>query len=247
MAAASAMAAAIAAATSGGGAGGFLSFGDSVPTSRAAGASKRKRKIGKDAESSDSEEQKKQPPPKKEKKKKEEEERLMQDGPRESVEDLARAADSDMAACELVRRFVRAALSDWSTAAKGRKLAGLSEKNASMPSAKALQPLVDLVEMRLPGDPEASKVEKVCRDTLAGKYVKAEEAYLQLTIGNAKWPIGGGVFTSSDGPEAGNRMWGVKDRKVEATSSILDDAAQKTAIQNLKRLVTFVQTLRQGK
>ena len=29
------------------------------------------------------------------------------------------------------------------------------------------------------------------------------QAYLELTIGNSKWPIGGGEFLSSDGPQPG--------------------------------------------
>ena len=29
------------------------------------------------------------------------------------------------------------------------------------------------------------------------------QVYLELTIGNSKWPIGGGEFLSSDGPQPG--------------------------------------------
>ena len=38
---------------------------------------------------------------------------------------------------------------------------------------------------------------------LAHEHLAAEKVYLELTIGNSQWPIGGGEFLSSDGPQPG--------------------------------------------
>mmetsp|Transcript_48821 Transcript_48821/g.123857 ORF Transcript_48821/g.123857 Transcript_48821/m.123857 type:complete len:246 (+) Transcript_48821:76-813(+) len=163
----------------------------------------------------------------------------------ETLASLAAAAGSPegLSAPVLVRRFVASVLAEW-----GRlRAAGANASSeacaiaaAKPPLREALQPFIDLVEMRRPGDPDAVKVEKVCSHCLAGEHLAAEQVYLELTIGNVKWPIGGGSFLSSDGPQSGNRMWGQKTRSVEKTASILDDNAQRAAIQGLKRLVTFV-------
>eukprot|EP00933_Yihiella_yeosuensis_P065275 TRINITY_DN68993_c0_g1_i1.p1 TRINITY_DN68993_c0_g1~~TRINITY_DN68993_c0_g1_i1.p1 ORF type:complete len:250 (+),score=86.70 TRINITY_DN68993_c0_g1_i1:69-818(+) len=169
--------------------------------------------------------------------------------PQETLEELSREIPS-LAADAIVRRYVRAALRDWKKmrAEGGNRLEGLSEADkavatAAPPPEASLRPLIDLVEMRAPGDPESAKVEKVCRFSLEGNNLQAEQAYIDLTIGNVKWPIGGGNFLSSDGPQEGNRMWGQKERKVDATPSLLDDGAQKTAIQGLKRLISFAKVL----
>ena len=44
---------------------------------------------------------------------------------------------------------------------------------------------------------------EVCRMALAHEHLAAEKVYLELTIGNSQWPIGGGEFLSSDGPQPG--------------------------------------------
>lgn len=227
---------------------GFISFSGPVPLGRAAAAAKRKREAEKAAEassSSDSEDsadgkkggnsaaKAKAAPP------------AAPSDPKESVAELAKAAKGEeIMGPMLVRRFVRAVLHDWEIQLAKKGKAG---DMSAPPTGKSLQPLIDLVEMRAPGDTEAAKVEKACRHCLSGEFLQAEEAYLQLTIGNVKWPIGGGNFTSSDGPRAGNRCWGVKDRKVDVTASVLDDGAQKEAIQGLKRLMTFLQSTKVAK
>ncbi|CAK9099445.1 unnamed protein product [Durusdinium trenchii] len=157
------------------------------------------------------------------------------------------ATATDLSGVAVVSRFLASALAEW------RRLRPSSETLEKLqasertlvasepPSAEVLQPLVDLVEMRAPDDPESSKVEQVCRMSLANEHLAAEKVYLELTIGNSKWPIGGGEFLSSDGPQPGNRMWGQKLRKIKETASILDNDSQKSAIQGLKRLMSFVQ------
>ena len=167
--------------------------------------------------------------------------------PDETLRSLAaEAADGNVSGPALVRRFIRAALREWEERrqAAAPKSNALEEALASAsPTAKSLQPLIDLVEGRMPGDADATNLEKVCQHSLARQYMSAEQIYLQLTNCNAAWPIGGAEFVSSDGPRESNRCWGVKTRKVDSTASLLDNNSQRAALQGLKRLVTFMKAI----
>jgi len=157
--------------------------------------------------------------------------------PTETLEELAaQSATGKVTGSALVRRFIRAGLREWERRSACEKRGTREEA----PKWSTLKPVVDLVEMRAPGDPDATKVETTCRQSLAREYMSAEHTYLQLTIGSSKWPIGGESFISSDGPRSSNRIWGQKTRKVDVTPSLLDDGAQRAAIQSFKRLLTFV-------
>merc|ERR1712218_18303 len=99
----------------------------------------------------------------------------------------------------------------------------------------------DLVEGQAPGSSESTRVLQLCWHVLSREHLQAQQVYVQLIGLNAAWPIGGGEFVSSDGPQAGNRMWGVKTRKVAATASLLDEDSQRKALQSLKRLMTSME------
>merc|ERR1712232_554206 len=99
----------------------------------------------------------------------------------------------------------------------------------------------ELVEGQAPGAGESTQVLQLCRPVLAREHMQAQQAYLQLVGLNAAWALGGGSFVSSDGPQSGNRMWGVKTRKVAQTASLLDEDSQKKALQSFKRVTTFVE------
>ena len=45
-------------------------------------------------------------------------------------------------------------------------------------------------------------------------------------------------MTSSEGPQAGNRCWGVKDRLTKAAGSVLDDEEQRAYVLAVKRLLS---------
>ncbi|CAL1138283.1 unnamed protein product [Cladocopium goreaui] len=165
--------------------------------------------------------------------------------PVEPLQHLAVSA-AELPGAALVARFLSCARAEWQQLKAKAETLELQAADRALvasepPALEQLRPLIDLVEMRAPDDPESEKVEKVCRMSLANEHLAAEKAYLELTIGNSKWPIGGGEFLSSDGPQPGNRMWGQKLRKVKETPSILDNDSQKNAIQGLKRLLSFVQ------
>ncbi|CAJ1405160.1 unnamed protein product [Effrenium voratum] len=167
--------------------------------------------------------------------------------PAQALASIAKAAaENSTEGPELVKRFLASARAEWLKLKGDTKLDKIQEADRALlasdpPSEEVLRPLVDLVEMRAPDDPESGKVQKVCSLCLANEHLAAEKVYLELTIGNSTWPIGGGEFLSSDGPQPGNRMWGQKLRKVKETPSILDNESQKNAIQGLKRLLSFVQ------
>ncbi|CAK8990915.1 unnamed protein product [Durusdinium trenchii] len=92
------------------------------------------------------------------------------------------ATATDLSGVAVVSRFLASALAEW------RRLRPSSETLEKLqasertlvasepPSAEVLQPLVDLVEMRAPDDPESSKVEQVCRMSLANEHLAAERA-----------------------------------------------------------------------
>ncbi|CAK9069846.1 unnamed protein product, partial [Durusdinium trenchii] len=75
------------------------------------------------------------------------------------------ATATDLSGVAVVSRFLASALAEW------RRLRPSSE---TLEKLQVLQPLVDLVEMRAPDDPESSKVEQVCRMSLANEHLAAE-------------------------------------------------------------------------
>lgn len=69
---------------------------------------------------------------------------------------------------------------------------------------------------------------------LAGEYVKANDAYLQMAIGNAPWPIG----VTMVGIHARTGREKIFSQHV---AHVLNDETQRKYIQGLKRLMTYCQ------
>lgn len=69
------------------------------------------------------------------------------------------------------------------------------------------------------------------------EYLRANDAYLRLSIGNAPWPIG-------------VTMVGIHERSSRekifsnSVAHVLNDEVSRKYIQSLKRLLTFAQTIR---
>jgi pre-mRNA-splicing factor 18 len=76
---------------------------------------------------------------------------------------------------------------------------------------------------------------KICVHMERKEYVKAHDAYILLSIGNAAWPMG--VTMVGIHERAGRSR--IEDTK---TSHILNDETQRKYIQSVKRLLSFAQT-----
>ncbi len=69
-------------------------------------------------------------------------------------------------------------------------------------------------------------------------YLKASEAYMQISIGNAPWPIG---VTSVGIHERSAREKISHVMNTEGAAHIMTDEATRRFLQGMKRLMTFVQ------
>ncbi|OMH81979.1 Pre-mRNA-splicing factor 18 [Zancudomyces culisetae] len=67
------------------------------------------------------------------------------------------------------------------------------------------------------------------------EYIKANDCYLRLAIGNAPWPIG----VTMVGIHERSARENINASKV---AHVLNDETQRKWIQSIKRLITFAQT-----
>merc|ERR1719464_2193029 len=89
---------------------------------------------------------------------------------------------------------------------------------------------------------DEEKLRRTCLLSLGGEHLAAQQAYIELVIGSAKWPIGGFGYISSDAPKGNERCWGQKYRRIEEKASLLDNDAVRVALQSFKRLLSFMET-----
>lgn len=153
---------------------------------------------------------------------------------------IAEAAELKTCA-ELVRRFVRACLREWRTGAADEATSAEGKREAP-PAVSTLQPLIDYVCAKALDKEEEDKIKRTCLLSLSGEHLQAQQAYIELVIGSAKWPIGGMYYISSDMPKGNERCWAQKYRKIEEKGSLLDNDAVRVALQGFKRLLTFMET-----
>ncbi|EPY51264.1 U5 snRNP-associated protein Prp18 [Schizosaccharomyces cryophilus OY26] len=100
---------------------------------------------------------------------------------------------------------------------------------------QAKQDLETLIRLLIDGalnDDIFSKIAEICYRCQRKEFVKANDVYLQLTIGNAPWPIG-------------VTMVGIHERsahqrlKRDPNTNILKDEKKRKCLQALKRFITF--------
>merc|ERR1712087_320875 len=116
-----------------------------------------------------------------------------------------------------------------------------SNQTEAPPTTKSLQPIVrGLLSMEFEKSVQ-DKLENTCRLSLAGDHMRAQQAYIDLTIGSAKWALGGFAYTNDNARSASlganSRM-----REIEATVSLLDNDIMKAALQKFKRLLSYMET-----
>ncbi|KAJ1943136.1 hypothetical protein GGF37_002784 [Kickxella alabastrina] len=111
------------------------------------------------------------------------------------------------------------------------KMAAATQRQA----AEYLKPLFrDLRVRRVPLDVLA-RIAEIARCMLDREYMRANDAYLQLSIGNAPWPLG----VTQVGIHARAARENINANKV---AHVLNDETQRKWIQSVKRLMRFAQT-----
>ncbi|EMR11053.1 hypothetical protein PNEG_00652 [Pneumocystis murina B123] len=104
-------------------------------------------------------------------------------------------------------------------------------------SQKDLQVFFNLLKKKSMKSDILEGVSKITYHCQRREYIKANDAYLQLSIGNAAWPIG-------------VTMVGIHERSAREklhtgqTGHVLNDEATRKWLQAIKRLLTFIQTVK---
>ncbi|KAJ1995283.1 hypothetical protein GGI25_002297 [Coemansia spiralis] len=102
-------------------------------------------------------------------------------------------------------------------------------------SSEYLKPLFrNLKTRKVPADVLA-RITEIARNMLDREYMKANDAYLQLSIGNAPWPLG----VTQVGIHARAARENINANKV---AHVLNNEVQRKWIQSVKRLMRFAQT-----
>ncbi|KAJ1721065.1 hypothetical protein LPJ53_004374 [Coemansia erecta] len=111
------------------------------------------------------------------------------------------------------------------------KMAAATQRQA----AEYLRPLFRSLKARkLPADVLA-RVTEIARFMIDREYMRANDSYLQLSIGNAPWPLG----VTQVGIHARAARENINANKV---AHVLNDETQRKWIQSVKRLIRFAQT-----
>jgi len=156
----------------------------------------------------------------------------------EEAEDLANATLT--VKCKVVLNFVQLILQIWGSTHNSRIDSDKVSVRGKMDSATYnqtqtyLKPLIKGLKKRsLPEDIMECLVE-IVEHCIARDYVKANDVYLQMAIGNAAWPIG----VTMVGIHARTGREKIFSKHV---AHVLNDETQRKYIQGLKRLMTKCQ------
>ncbi|KAJ2803613.1 hypothetical protein H4R20_002816 [Coemansia guatemalensis] len=102
-------------------------------------------------------------------------------------------------------------------------------------SAEYLKPLFRSLKQRKLQADVMARITEIARSTLDREYMNANDAYLQLSVGNAPWPIG----ITQVGIHSRAARENISASKV---AHVLNDETQRKWIQSIKRLIRFAQT-----
>eukprot|EP00794_Sanderia_malayensis_P015079 gene15079-16635_t len=113
-------------------------------------------------------------------------------------------------------------------------LQGKLESGRFTQTAAYLRPLYGKLKSKTIGDEILEFLRQIISAMLERDYVKASDAYLQMAIGNAPWPIG----VTMVGIHARTGREKIFSQHV---AHVLNDETQRKYIQGLKRLMTYAQ------
>ncbi|KAM9102498.1 pre-mRNA-splicing factor 18-like [Sarcophilus harrisii] len=141
---------------------------------------------------------------------------------------------------DIISRFLKFLLRIWTQELQAREehvkcsVQGKLNSAAQKQTESYLRPLFRKLQNRtLPADLKES-ITEIIKFMSQREYVKANEAYLQMAIGNAPWPIG----VTMVGIHARTGREKIFSKHV---AHVLNDETQRKFIQGLKRLMTLCQ------
>ncbi|KAJ2747321.1 hypothetical protein GGI20_000656 [Coemansia sp. BCRC 34301] len=102
-------------------------------------------------------------------------------------------------------------------------------------SADYMRPFFRNLKQRKVQADVLARITEIARNMMDREYMKANDAYLQLSIGNAPWPLG----VTQVGIHARAARENINANKV---AHVLNDETQRKWIQSIKRLMRFAQT-----
>ncbi|KAI9482442.1 Prp18 domain-containing protein, partial [Coemansia mojavensis] len=102
-------------------------------------------------------------------------------------------------------------------------------------SAEYLKPLFRGLKARTLQADIVARITEIARHMIDREYMKANDAYLQLSIGNAPWPVG----VTQVGIHSRASRETINADKV---AHVLNNETQRKWIQSIKRLIRFAQT-----
>lgn len=98
-----------------------------------------------------------------------------------------------------------------------------------------MQPLFDKLQSKTMNNDVLTKLREIVRLCKRKEFLRAESVYMQLSIGNALWPMG--VTAVSIHQRSGQ----TKIREEASGGHVLNDETTRKYIQSVKRLVSFAQ------
>ncbi|KAH9251281.1 hypothetical protein BASA81_010834 [Batrachochytrium salamandrivorans] len=158
-----------------------------------------------------------------------------------SIISLELLQDDRATTCNLISVYIKRLLLEWGNSLQSRPdeqrrtTQGKLQAATMAQAGEYLKPFFRGLKKRDLAEDILARVTEICYYTQQREYLKANDAYLRLSIGNAPWPIGVTMvaFTERSGRE-----------KIFSSqiAHALNDETQRKWIQSIKRLMTFAQT-----
>jgi len=142
--------------------------------------------------------------------------------------------------CDLIMEFVELMLTEWGKKLNARRDALKMSVNGKRDAATYnqtrcyLKPLTKSLKKRTLSEDILESLLEIVQHCLDRNYVRANDAYLQMAIGNAPWPIG----VTMVGIHARTGREKIYSKHV---AHVLNDETQRKYIQGLKRCMTKCQ------
>jgi pre-mRNA-splicing factor 18 len=147
---------------------------------------------------------------------------------------------------DFVRAFLRKLLKLWDyhlnhrtedekKSAQGKMDAGIYQQ-----AKQYIKPLLRLLKKQSLQSDILGPLKSICYNLASQQYTKASDIYLQLSIGNAPWPMG----VTAVGIHARSSRQRIESSQI---AHVLNDEQQRKYIQSVKRLMTFCENFYNGK
>lgn len=159
----------------------------------------------------------------------------------ELQEMLGKADKGDMEAdVQIVSEFIKFMMTKWAknlderNEEDKRSVMGKRETTIHAQTRTYLKPLLKMLKKQTLTDDVRDSLVKMIMFTLQREYIFAHEAYMEMAVGNAPWPIG----VTNAGIHARPARENIFSKNV---AHVLNDETQRKYIQGLKRLITKAQ------